>query len=112
VVYAAEENGQDSNFGRLFIYLEVEDKILVRHRANARSDFCVFRAPVRMGDESPHGGKGVVDPSGRTLESTFQVLPKFLAGFKEMFLNEIKVACDIRRAADAAMRSSWPLTLS
>jgi hypothetical protein len=70
MVYAAEEDGEDTDFGRQIIHLEVEDKILVGHGANARLDFCVFRAPVRMRDECPHIGKRVVDPGSRSLDST------------------------------------------
>ncbi len=101
VVYAAEENGEDSDFGRPIIDLEVEDEILVGHGANARLNFCLFRAPVRMRDKSAQVGKSVVDPSRRALDSAFEVLSEFLVGLDEMLLDEVEVACDIRRAADA-----------
>ncbi len=106
VVNAAEEDGEDPDFGRPIIYLEIEDKSLVGHGANARPDFCVLRAPVRMRDECPHGEKGVVDPSRRSLDRRFAVLPEFLVGLNKIFLDEVKIACDTRRAADLIMSHS------
>ncbi len=60
-----------------------------------------------MCGECPHVHKGVVDPSSRSLDRTFKVLSKFLVGLSEMFLNEVKVACDIRHAADPITSHSY-----
>jgi hypothetical protein len=107
VVYPAEENGEDHDFRRQIIDLEVEDKILVGDCADARSNFCVFCAPVRMRDECPHMDEGVVDPSSRSLDSVFEVLSEFVVVLNEMFLDEVKVAYDIRRTADPIISHSW-----
>jgi hypothetical protein len=107
MVYAAEENGEDLHFGRQIINLEVEDKILVGHGANARPNFCVFRAPVGIRNECSHIDKGLVDPGRRALDSTLEAISKFLVTLDEMFLNEVKVACDIRRAADRITSHSY-----
>jgi hypothetical protein len=50
--------------------------------------------------ENPGFGRQLIDPSGRSLESIFQVLSKFLVSPNQMFLDEVKVVCDIGRAAD------------
>jgi hypothetical protein len=100
VVYASEENGEDPDFGRKIIDLKVEDETLIGHGANARSNLRVFCSAVRMRDECPHVDKGVVDPSRRSLGSSLKVLSEFLVGLNEMFFDKLKVACDIRGAAD------------
>ncbi len=100
VVYAAEEDGEDPDFGGKIIHFKVEDKILVGHGANARSNYCVFCTRLRMRDECPHVDKGVFDPSRRSLGSRLKVLSEFLVGLDEMFFDKLEVACDIRGAAD------------
>ena len=107
MVYAAEENGEYPDFGRKIIHVKVEDKILVGHGANARSNLRVFCTRLRMRDECPHVDKGVFDPSRRSLGSRLKVLSEFLVGLNEMFFDEIKVTCDIRRAADLITPHSY-----
>jgi hypothetical protein len=94
LVCAADENGEDTDFGRPIIDLEVEDKIPAGHGANARP------APVGMGGEGPDIGKGFFDSGRRSIDSAGEVIAEFLVGPDEMFLDAIKFACDIRRAAD------------
>ncbi len=101
MVYAAEENGEDPDFGRKIIDLKVEDEILIGHGANARSNLRVFCTRLRMRDECPHVDKGVVDPSRRSLDSRLKVFSEFLVGLNEMFFDKLKVARYIRGAADA-----------
>jgi len=62
---------------------------------------------VRMRDECSHVEKGVVDSNSRSLDSTFRVISEILVGINEMFLDEVKVACDIRRAADPITPHSY-----
>jgi hypothetical protein len=55
---------------------------------------------MQMRDECPHVDKGIVDSRSRALDSILKVVSEFLVGVNEMFLDEVKVECDIRRAAD------------
>ena len=61
----------------------------------------MFCAPMRMRDECPHVGKSVVDPGGSAPDSNFDVVSEYLIGFDQIVLDEVKVACDVRRTADA-----------
>jgi len=48
VVYAAEENGEYPDLGRLIIGLEIDNKILAGEGANARSPPRARRGPLRQ----------------------------------------------------------------
>jgi len=92
VVYAAEENGEDADFGGRIINFKVKNKILVGYGANAWANFGLFRVRFRLRDECPHVGKGVLDSHGRALNSNLKILAEFLVGVDEMILDKVKVA--------------------
>jgi len=51
VIHTAKKSGENSDFGRRLINLEVEDKVLVGNGSNARSNFRLSGAAV--------GGAGI-----------------------------------------------------